>query len=495
MSDGLRMTRSERIEIFSRVVFVTLIATILIALFVYSINGRFSRFVADDYCYAAKVNQLGLWGAQLSWYINWTGRFAATFLNSIVLLGGPWIHGYLVIGFIVLWVAAASKLGHQVAKQLGLRDSLLAGALLALTAVLFWLGTMTRFDNAQTLYWITGAVTYTVPLVFATIYACLGLYVWNHPRTTRSRSSWFLMVGILALVAGGFSEGYLATQIGTHIVLFGLIIIYSKREMLSRRLLFAGSGLIGSLAALAIMAFAPGNSVRKAVIVAQSASSPDILKAPVVLLRSMVGFLSDLIQAVPIPVIWMVIAVPMSIAILCHPLANKTDDGFRVVARALVVVPVSSLIIIYFALAPAAYVFGSSPPARSLTAAILISGLGLMVWSYVAGIAIRPEKTRALSVARTGSLAALLASIVVPLWLANDAYGQSERWMAFASAWDRRHSAIVEASNAGKRSIVTVSLDNDFGLNDLRDDPKYWVNSCMARYYGIDSVTARSVVD
>lgn len=434
---------------------------------------------------------------QLSRYINWTGRFAATFLNSIVLLGGPWIHGYLVLGFMVLWIATASKLGHQVAKQLGVRDSLLAGALLALTAVLFWLGTMTRFDNAQTLYWITGAVTYTVPLVFVTIYACLGLYVWNQPRTTRSRSSWFLMVGILALVAGGFSEGYVATQIGIHIVLFALIIIYSKREMLSRRLLFVGSGLIGSLVALAIMAFAPGNSVRKALIVAHGASSPDILKAPVVLLRSILGFLVDLLQAVPIPVIWMVIAVPMSIAILCHPPANTTDDGlrFRVVARTLVVVPVSLLIIISFALAPAAYVFGSSPPARSLTAAILISGLGLMVWSYVAGIAIRPEKTRALMVARTGSLAALLASIIVPLWLANHAYGQSEKWMAFASAWERRHSAIVEASNAGKRSIATVSLDNDFGLKDLRDDPKYWVNSCMARYYGIDSVTARSVVD
>ena len=137
MSDGLQMTRSGRIEMFLRVVFVSLIVTTLIAVFFYSVNGRFSRFVNDDYCYAAEVTQLGFWGAQLSWYINWSGRFAATFLNSVVLLGGPWIHGYLVLGFMVLWVAAASKLGHQVAKHLGLRDSFLAGALLALTAVLF----------------------------------------------------------------------------------------------------------------------------------------------------------------------------------------------------------------------------------------------------------------------------------------------------------------------------------------------------------------------
>jgi len=58
--------------------------------------------------------------------------------------------------------------------------------------------------------------------------------------------------------------------------------------------------------------------------------------------------------------------------------------------------------------------------------------------------------------------------------------------MAFAIAWERRHNEKVESANAGIQTIGTMSLVNEFGLSDLESDPKHFVNSCMARYYGIE---------
>lgn len=59
----------ERRLTYALAVAVTAIIGLFIALAV------FNAPAADDFCFAAKANQLGFWGAQAFWYERWAGRY------------------------------------------------------------------------------------------------------------------------------------------------------------------------------------------------------------------------------------------------------------------------------------------------------------------------------------------------------------------------------------------------------------------------------------
>ena len=55
-----------------------------LAIAAYANTGLYSRYLADDYCIAAHLNDTGLLAAQSYWYMNWTGRFGYVFLSDLV---------------------------------------------------------------------------------------------------------------------------------------------------------------------------------------------------------------------------------------------------------------------------------------------------------------------------------------------------------------------------------------------------------------------------
>ena len=48
--------------------------------------GWFARYLADDYCYAGQLRLLGFLATQKWYYVEWSGRFAFTFLESLALV-------------------------------------------------------------------------------------------------------------------------------------------------------------------------------------------------------------------------------------------------------------------------------------------------------------------------------------------------------------------------------------------------------------------------
>src|ERR1700674_1500546 len=72
---------------------------------VYASVGSFARYTADDYCWAGVLRTEGFFAAQADWYLNYSPRYAFTFVVNLVELAGPTIVPALPLAAIVVWLA------------------------------------------------------------------------------------------------------------------------------------------------------------------------------------------------------------------------------------------------------------------------------------------------------------------------------------------------------------------------------------------------------
>ena len=176
-------------------------AALAFPLAVYASIGAFSRYTADDFCWAGTLRAEGFFNAQVFYYTVYSPRYAFTFLVNLVELAGPAIVPALPAAAILVWLALLT----WTFAQFGVGK--LRAFVLAEVAAFATL--QTAPDLAQSLYWQTGMLTYLLPLVLATF-----LVGWIRRRNP----SWWAVgiSGVVTFVGGGLvSRGLKAS------VLFG----------------------------------------------------------------------------------------------------------------------------------------------------------------------------------------------------------------------------------------------------------------------------------
>ena len=57
--------------------------------------------------------------------------------------------------------------------------------------------------------------------------------------------------------------------------------------------------------------------------------------------------------------------------------------------------------------------------------------------------------------------------------------------------WDAREQIVLQEKMNGVSEIVIPGLEARELVADIRVDPNYWVNSCMAAYYGVDKIIGK----
>ena len=78
------------------------------ALLAYAELGRFSRYVADDFCTAGILRDYSFLGAQRYWYLNWSGRYSFTLaITALERLFGLPIVPLLPALVLALWLGVA----------------------------------------------------------------------------------------------------------------------------------------------------------------------------------------------------------------------------------------------------------------------------------------------------------------------------------------------------------------------------------------------------
>src|SRR5258707_12252590 len=160
--------------------------------------AHYTRFMADDFCFAGEALNRGLAGAEVFWFTTSNARYSFLFLDGLTAVMGAWTATALPALVLVLWFASLAWL----LAQLRIAGNAGANLGLALVAAAVILGaTVSAIPNpAQSIYWKGGLLTYTAPLACGTLLAALLAREISRPW------GWggVALIAAVALFAGGF---------------------------------------------------------------------------------------------------------------------------------------------------------------------------------------------------------------------------------------------------------------------------------------------------
>jgi hypothetical protein len=451
--------------------------TFFIALIVYSYQGFFSRYWADDYCFSAIYYQQGLIGGLGTFYNTVSNRYAAYLFVALSELFG--INAIRVLPAIMI-VGMALGLTWNfrlVFLCIGLPIDRLSAFLIGQMMLFF---TLLEAPNLfQSLYWRSGMVSYFAPLLILVLISGLIIsYLDKIPR-------WWLwiLLPVLAFLAAGASETCAAVQTGAIAIgLLGLIIFQRtrNRKIISWILLTA---LVASSLAMLVMILSPGNQLRLGIL----AQAPNVWTVIRLSFKHALDFAFYSLKGMPVPIM----ASFLIAFILSYHLSSnqKTEIGSKQILIPLLVVLGTAYLLLVCTAAPTAYGMMAYPEERAwmvgrfiMVVATVLIGIGAGIYSH--HFMDRIVDTCVMTILILGLLC------LYPLRAAWQTYQMLPEAQMRATAWDERHSELISMQNQGIQQTIVPAFDSIHGVYELTSDPQFWVNQCAARYYGLESIKA-----
>ncbi len=475
----------------SRWIWIVALIALLAPLAFVAYLGVHSRYLADDFCTAGWLNELGFWSSQSYWYKNWSGRFSFIFLMSATQLVGPALTPWLSGAVLLFWLAVSWWAVREATTLVAEQTEALRPALLAATVLLVTVATTPKLY--QSLLWQTGLLTYTLPL--ALLMGAGGWTLRQLNRSAEGEADWrpALLAGALAFVAGGMSETFAVVQTA---LLAGclLLVVAFVRDSTRARLLrwHLGMALIGSVGAGIIVAAAPGNAVRQGAL----DRTDDLVGMMLRAFRDAYIFAA---QRYSRDLLWMILAaaIPFLLGMGWRPAPGGAGGNAPFDRRPLlllVLVPIFDVLLVVATMAPSEYALSSYPDGRILITAHFALSAGLAVWGGMMGywLATWVAPLWASPYVRAGLwllVLAMVAAGAVQFMGANGQLLQDAR--TYAERWDSRHRQLISAARRGEARVQAASLTHMGGLAELSLDPDEWINRCVADTYGLREVQAK----
>jgi hypothetical protein len=436
---------------------------------VYAFNGVYSRYMADDYCIVGEIRGRDLFSMTAQWYREASGR-VAQFIALIVTLN-------LGVGFaavspallLLAWIAALTWSLLPLARRFAPERSAWAALIAALALV--WAALAGTPQIPQTLYWVTGAYTYTAPLIIASLLPGVVL---------RARAPELPSIAMLALtlIGGTFSEPNATWQFA--LLLAGLAAAVLLRAS-HAQIVTLCAGLIGAGLAVVVLLASPGNLLRSAAFTPSgSVAATAVGSARYALLYA----LALAPRLAPLALLALFI-VPSLIALAMPQLPILPS---RRLGWALILWIAAGFFSLTAFMTPGVHATSAPPPARSFIIPFFSWSTALAGAGFLCGCIIRarhggrPAAVRAAAPLSAALIALAVGASALPELTAAPVYAQ------YAAEWDARHRALREADGAVTVPPYTVDLALSSGLDTLTDDPDDWVNRCAAAYYELESV-------
>jgi hypothetical protein len=505
------------------------IVAFIFPLIFYASVGSYSRYQADDYCTAANLKEEGFFQGQATFFRTETWRYTYTLVTSIShlfdLTGARALPGITLIGilFATYWVIL------QIFLRWRLHSPRLTAFLAAAMITFFSIYLLpNRFQN---LYWQSALVTYTIPVVFWMVMAGIILTNWDHTRAHFI----YNIIGffLLAFFTGGFSETGLAMQIGALGLAF-LAALFQPNNR-STRLSILIAGLLGSLVSLAVMRLLPseGLLIRQATL----PPAPDLVTLVTQSFLFAWDFISQSILGKPLPYFLLVfisllfgyVLFEYSDQPIKSQVDEKTETGHNSVSNStaetaivnseknleesnekgnkekdaspvqslpfqrvvinLLIIPILTYLLIVCICAPSMYAESAYPSGRVLGLGVFVLVIAILLWGFLAGLAISRLPRHKTIVSIAGFL--LMISLMYPIragLLAQLEIADAEN---YAIQWDARDATIRQAATNGQTSITIPGFPARYEVADYGIDPTFWVNRCAAAYYGLQEIKGK----
>ncbi len=446
----------------------------------YAELGRYTRYMADDFCMGYVAQAAGFLGAQRYWYFEWSGRYTYTLLVGLTELfpGGliPALPALVLAAWFaaLAWAAAALPL----APAPGLRRAL---ALLASGFVIS--NTLAAIPNlTQSLYWRGGVLTYVAPLALGTLLAGTLLRVLTTPRPT-----WlsYALIALLALAGSGFAEVYTAVQAGALGLALAAALVFAPRAQRRRYAVPLAIALAATLLGLLAVAVAPGTRIRQADL----AAAPGLLAIAHNSLLYTGWFVRDAFQPERLLPWFIALTLPLAFAFALSA-GQPAPANARRLTLALMLLPLALGALLVAAYATGFYALQYLPPDRVLVIQWFVVLTLSAAWGWLAGIRLAPTRLGAAyaTLPRAARTALVALTVILLVGLAALPTGTAQALRAdrqyFARNWDNAN-ALLRAQPPGSR-VTLARLDNPAGIDSLSDDPTFWTNHCEGLYYGVE---------
>ena len=471
---------------------IALGVAMMIPLGAHAYLGGFARYIADDFCTLGTLRKLGFFGSQVNWYENWSGRFTFTFIVNLTQLAGPKLTPILPALALALWLLVVTCLILRWQRWLRITASIILA--FALSGLVIF-ATLEGSPNVyQSLYWQTGMLTYTLPLILLTAY--LGwLLLFTDGVPDKNRHSWEIPAsGVATFVFGGFSETFVSVQTALLIALFILSTIMLRGKKRRQVNAFLGAGIVGSLLAMLVIVIAPGNLVRRGLM----PPSPDPLE---LIKKSLMDvYIFSVISFKRQPhIIALSVILPALVGFLTYQGSSlikplPLSDWARWLCP-LVVIPVITAGLIMASIMPSEYAISSYPDGRVLIMPAYFLFLGMALWGLSLGSRLRSLNINTwewiLSTASLAFVLAVTALLVFGFVSARTLTDQVPIARQYAQAWDKRDLTLKNVAEDQDEPIAVPSLRHMGFLAEIGYDPNEWINRCMAQAYGVDAVVAK----
>jgi hypothetical protein len=456
-----------------------------LALFAYA--GTYSRFWADDYCYSATIKQLGLINGLVDWYHASGNRLSTLAVVAFTDLFGWRSIQFTSLGVLALWVAAWMFFLFQLRR---LFHWTIAGySLIILSLVEVYFAALLAPDRLQTIYWRMGTFHYTLPA--ALLLANLGLLASGYCMLASQRQKVWLWISplsaFLGLFAAGLSETFAAMQAGglALMILAAWIILRGAQRLRSIGLLAAP--FLGTLIMMTIMAMAPANAWRQAVMPPPA----NLLLIVPFSLRFAGDYILYSLRGQIVPFLIYGGAVGL-VAFLAFP-TSASRLNLRVGLLGVLISLLGMYALIVCSFAPSAYAGLSYPAGRALMPACFALLAGLGATAVFIGVSARQAVASSTHHAWL-EVAALVLFVLVclyPFRAAAVVQKDIARLSITSARWDARDVQIRQSIVNGNLDVQVKQVDVVESLEDMGPNPTQWVNACVSVFYGARSVTAK----
>ena len=164
-----------------------------------------------------------------------------------------------------------------------------------------------------------------------------------------------------------------------------------------------------------------------------------------------------------------------------------------------VLAPAGLLVVLLACMVPVYYALGADPPGRALVVPqyLLICALAFAAWlagAYVASrLAAKIGQARLMAWSGMAGCLVVLALAVGPVTSSTRLASQFDSDRAYAAAWDALDNQIRAEHASGNQDMTVQRLNATGTVQNLEffgPDRQDWLNECVARYYGVNSISA-----
>lgn len=453
------------------------LASMFLLIVLYGMVGIYMRPVLDDYCLAAKIEDVGIIGTVSFQYWNWSGNVMGLYYQVV----GAAFELYAISPYIMmaLWVATFSWFIWECLALSGLPRY---RPLIVLIAAIMTLSLFDMTPNiGQTLYWLNGTANYGPTSALFIMFLTLMVRVirFGARRIHYIGTILFIFVAVLGQIT------MVIYCIGLLVPMWFVVYLYRKFpsrgdliRVLSIALVTAGAGAL-------IVVLTPGNIVREASLASVGLFRLGLGEAIVRTgIFSVIMVISSIFVLAPVAH-FVVFTIGHIIGRCYRPLVLSERTLPRWLRYGLPFIGIlAGVFLFYLGAFASTYTLGNPGPPRAWVVPQSLWIIGILVVGYLHGLCFPPLANRGNQWPRIALTALVVVFIVVEFAHLIDF---APDYRDFADDFDARIALIEGAIRRGETSVTVPPYRTPLmRLMMLSNEDELL---CLRIYYGLKTLT------